>query len=72
MTTTDATQAPDAVTLPRTERTDAPAYLQKYLDREGRGGKPHEVADRGVEQGEDGSTVPLYLRRFRDRKSGAR
>jgi broad specificity phosphatase PhoE len=70
MTTTDATPAPastpDAVTLPRTERTDAPAYLQKYLDREGRGGKPHEVADRGQDD-----TTPLYLRRFRDRKSGA-
>lgn len=52
--------------LPRTERPDAPAYLQRYLDREGRGGKPHEVLDRNAE-----SDTPLYLRRFRDRRTGA-
>lgn len=62
MTTSDVRL--DDVALPRTERNDAPAYLQKYLEREGRGGKPHEIEDR------DGET-PLYLRRFRDRRSGA-
>ncbi len=53
-----------SVSLPRTERTDPPAYLQRYLAREDRGGKPHDVVDR---EG-DG---PLYLRRFRDRRTGA-
>ena len=68
MTTSDVREpsAAEPVTLPRTERPDAPAYLQKYLDREGRGGKPHEVVDRGADD-----TTPLYLRRFRDRRSGA-
>ena len=72
MTTSDVREpAIESVALPRTERTDAPAYLQKYLDREGRGGKPHEVADRAPVEGDDGASVPMYLRRFRDRKSGA-
>jgi broad specificity phosphatase PhoE len=60
-----ATEQP--VNLPRTERTDPPAYLQKYLDRERQGGKPHVVDS---EQGEQ-ADGPLYLRRFRDRRSGA-
>ena len=60
MTATDDTP----VTLPRTERPDAPAYLQKYQQRERQGGKPHELDDR------EGSE-PLYLRRFRDRQSGS-
>ena len=64
-------ETPEPVALPRTERPDAPAYLQRYLDRESRGGKPHSVVDRTPGQDEGGSTVPLYLRRFRDRKSGA-
>lgn len=72
MTTSDVREpAIESVALPRTERTDAPAYLQKYLDREGRGGKPHEVDDRAPVEGDDGASVPMYLRRFRDRKSGA-
>ncbi len=62
MTTTDTPSS----SLPRTERGDAPAYLQRYLDRESRGGKPHDVVDRGADD-----NTPLYLRRFRDRKSGA-
>jgi broad specificity phosphatase PhoE len=68
MTATDS--SPQAVQpradLPRTERVDAPAYLQRYLDREARGGKPHSIEDR-----EEIDTTPLYLRRFRDRRSGA-
>jgi broad specificity phosphatase PhoE len=64
MMTTSELQPPAA--LPRTERPDAPAYLQRYLDREGRGGKPHAVVDRAGD-----SETPLYLRRFRDRRSGA-
>ena len=61
MTMTTDTSA----SFPRTERPDAPAYLQRYLERESRGGKPHEIEDR------EGDSTPLYLRRFRDRRSGA-
>ena len=57
-----ATTAP--ISLPRTERVDAPAYLQRYQQREAAGGKANNVDDR------EGSG-PLYLRRFRDRQSGA-
>lgn len=57
----------DPVTLPRTERTNPPGYLQKYLERETHGGKPHKVAEMATATG----TTPLYLRRFRDRRSGA-
>jgi broad specificity phosphatase PhoE len=51
--------------LPHLDRTDPPAYLQKYLERESRGGKRHETIDR-----ERTDEAPLYLRRFRDRRSG--
>ena len=44
---------------------------KSVIKREGRGGKPHEVDDRGPAEGDDGASVPMYLRRFRDRKSGA-
>jgi hypothetical protein len=54
--------------LSHMDRTDPPAYLQKYLERESHGGKPHELDDRGGDRTDD---VPLYLRRFRDRRSGA-
>jgi broad specificity phosphatase PhoE len=68
MTATDSSlpAAQPRADLPRTERVDAPAYLQRYLDREARGGKPHSIEDR-----EEIDTTPLYLRRFRDRRSGA-
>ena len=57
---------PDApMTLPRTERPDAPAYLQKYLDRESRGSRPGVATPARPED-----ETPLYLRRFRDRRSG--
>ena len=62
MTTFEIPEA-EAVSLPRTERTDAPAYLQRYLDRETRGGKPHEVVDRSTTD-DDGQATPLYLRPF--------
>lgn len=32
-----ATDSREQAILPRTERVDAPAYLQRYLDREARG-----------------------------------
>ena len=51
------------VDLPRTERPDAPAYLQKYYERTSRGGKSLEAEDRS--SNDEG---PLYLRRFRDRR----
>jgi broad specificity phosphatase PhoE len=47
--------------LPRTERPDAPAYLTRYLDRQGRTAAPVEDVD---------SSTPLYLRRFRERREG--
>jgi broad specificity phosphatase PhoE len=54
--------------LPHMDRTDPPAYLQKYLEREAGGGKPHEAEGFEVDRTDD---APLYLRRFRDRKTGA-
>ena len=63
MTMTEPQASP--VALPRTERPDAPAYLQRYLDREARGGRPG-VAEPAQPEDE----TPLYLRRFRDRRSG--
>ena len=55
-------------TLPRMDRTDPPGYLQRYREREARSeGTPSaEMLD--LERTE---STPLYLRRFRDRKSGA-
>ena len=44
--------------LPRTERPDAPAYLNRHLAR--RSETPHEV-------GEPDESVPLYLRQHRER-----
>ncbi len=68
MTTMQAPGGPDAasasISLPRTERVDAPAYLQRYQQREAAGDKANNIDDR------EGSG-PLYLRRFRDRQSGA-
>jgi hypothetical protein len=55
-----ATESREQAALPRTERVDAPAYLQRYLERQSRGGKPHEIVDP-----DQSSTTPLYLRRFR-------
>jgi broad specificity phosphatase PhoE len=55
-------QAAPATALPRTERPDAPAYLSRYLEREGLGGKPKTTDDRAD------SATPLYLRRFRERR----
>jgi len=49
--------------IPRTERPDAPAYLQRYYERTAQGGKPHTVESR--ESTDEG---PLYLRRFRERR----
>ena len=46
--------------LPRTERTDPPAYLNRHLTR--RRGQTESPAD---EAGDD--ATPLYLRRFRER-----
>ena len=48
----------------RTDRTDAPLYLARYSERRAR----HDAAP--VEEDDDES-LPLYLRRFRDRTTGA-
>ena len=64
MTMTELPVDSGGVQLPRTERPDAPAYLQRYLDRESRGGQP------GVARpATDSDETPLYLRRFRERRS---
>jgi len=52
--------------LPRTERYEAPLYLARYLERQARQGN----GDDGEGGGEDDG-VPLYLRRFRERRSTA-
>ncbi|MGD9956811.1 MAG: hypothetical protein AB7V23_12140, partial [Candidatus Nanopelagicales bacterium] len=55
-----AVQEPTAgSSFPRTERPDAPAYLSRYLERQGRTVTTEEVED---------ESAPLYLRRFRERR----
>jgi len=49
--------------LPRTERYEAPLYLARYLERQAR-----QRNGGDGEGGDDG--VPLYLRRFRERRAG--
>ena len=49
--------------LPRTERDEAPLYLARYLERRRR-----EDAAAAVDADDD--TTPLYLRSFRERRSG--
>jgi broad specificity phosphatase PhoE len=56
----------DDVRLPHTERPDAPLYLARYLERRSR---EHEHPAEG-EPADDG--LPLYLRQFRARQSGAK
>ena len=59
--------------IPRTERVDPPAYLQRHKQRlaaqAAQAAQAAEARDRGDEGDDagDGSDVPLYLRRFRDR-----
>ena len=51
----------DRPALPRTERTDAPLYLARYLERQaGQGGQDGAPSD---------DEAPLYLRRFRQRRA---
>jgi broad specificity phosphatase PhoE len=64
MTTTNGRAVSDNGSLPRTERPDAPAYLTRYLERQARNGTPDT-------ESEQDSSVPLYLRRFRERRDGA-
>ncbi len=54
--------------LPRTERPDAPAYLQRHQQRRAVTTTPRTLPDTGPET-EPGEETPLYLRRFRDRRS---
>lgn len=62
MTTIDAGADADKVSLPRTERPDAPAYLQRYHERQARTADPLSTDD------DDEDSTPLYLRRFRERR----
>ena len=57
-----ATEDRENIALPRTERPDAPAYLQKYQERQALGLTPT------VEHPVEDDTTPLYLRRFRERR----
>jgi broad specificity phosphatase PhoE len=57
---------PPAV-LPRTERPDAPAYLQRHQQR--RAAQPVAPVDGAGADVEQDVDTPLYLRRFRDRRS---
>jgi broad specificity phosphatase PhoE len=50
--------------LPRTERYEAPLYLARYLERQARQGN-------GENGGAADDGVPLYLRRFRERRAGS-
>ncbi len=63
MQDTDATPSAGAqrVELPRTERPDAPAYLTRYRQRQAE----NRAGD--LNPSDDAGTIPLYLRRFRDR-----
>ncbi|MEZ5192720.1 MAG: histidine phosphatase family protein [Nocardioides sp.] len=58
--------APSSAAIPRTERPDAPAYLQRHKQRLAEQAATRarlEVTDRA-----DEDDTPLYLRRFRDRQ----
>jgi broad specificity phosphatase PhoE len=56
---------PRRADLPRTERPDAPAYLTRHRARV-QPAPPGEADGAGS----DDASVPLYLRRFRERKAG--
>ena len=72
MATKDSTSQPTGSAtrsaLPRMDRTDPPGYLQCYLEREARGVQAPTAEMLDLDRTE---STPLYLRRFRDRKSGA-
>ena len=55
---------PPEVSLPRTERPDAPAYLRRYLER--RTASEEVPSAPGLEADDDGH-LPLYLRQYRHR-----
>jgi broad specificity phosphatase PhoE len=58
--------------LPRTERPDAPAYLQRHQQREAaRAAAPASRTDQDRADQDQDDNVPLYLRRFRDRNGAS-
>jgi len=61
-------RADEQRTLPRTERPDAPAYLQRHQARRANG---PSVTEETVTEATDPGT-PLYLRRFRERQGNTR
>lgn len=62
-----------APALPRTDRDDAPLYLARYFERQARtrtgNGPPVSPSDNGQPASDQDSSVPLYLRRFRERRA---
>ena len=54
----------DGPDLPRTERYEAPLYLARYLERQAR-----QRAGNGEAESTGDDSTPLYLRRFRERRS---
>jgi broad specificity phosphatase PhoE len=57
-------QEPGRPVIPRTERVDPPAYLQRHKQRQAARAAEARGRDGDADEGAD---VPLYLRRFRDR-----
>ncbi len=55
--------------LPRTERTDAPAYFQRHKQRQAEQARTGRSGSETARAGEAGDETPLYLRRFRERQS---
>src|SRR5205807_9022877 len=51
----------DRPALPRTERTDAPLYLARYLER--------QAGQAAQDAAPPDDAAPLYLRRFRQRRA---
>ena len=55
--------------LPRTERSDAPMYLARYLERRARSAPASANGDGADTKTQDEEQLPLYLRRFRERRA---
>ena len=72
----DGSLSVEAAVLPRTERPDAPAYLQRHKQRQAAQRAAQETARETSQRtgavearSTDDEEAPLYLRRFRDRQA---